>query len=74
MAHPDARVELKDGSRMVRARAAELDERERLWARWRDFSKSAGDPDSYAAKRSSRTDVVVLEPQPDGHTDSLRGF
>ena len=51
MAHPDARVELKDSSQGVRARAAEADERERLWAKWRDFSKSAGDLDSYAAMR-----------------------
>jgi len=63
MARPDARVVLKDSSRAVRARAAEGDERERLWARWRDFSKSADELDAYAALRSSRTEVVVLEPR-----------
>jgi F420H(2)-dependent quinone reductase len=68
IAHPHARVELKDGLRVVRARAAELDERVRLWARWRDFSKSADDLDGYAAMRSSRTEVVVLEPATDGPT------
>ena len=31
-AHPDARVDLADGSRLVRARVAEGDERPRLWA------------------------------------------
>jgi hypothetical protein len=61
MHHPEARVELKDGSRVVRARAAVGAERERLWARWRDFSKSPDDLDLYAARRSSRTAVVVLE-------------
>ena len=61
MRHPEARVELKDGSRVVRARAAVGAERERLWARWRDFSKSPDDLDLYAARRSSKTAVVVLE-------------
>jgi deazaflavin-dependent oxidoreductase (nitroreductase family) len=61
MCHPEARVELKDGSRAVRARAAVGAERERLWARWREFSKSPDDLDLYAARRSSKTAVVVLE-------------
>ncbi len=58
-AQPDARVELKDGRRAVRARAAEGEERERLWARWREFGD---DPDGYADRRPGRTEVVVLEP------------
>jgi deazaflavin-dependent oxidoreductase (nitroreductase family) len=61
-AHPDARVELADGSRAVRARAAEGDERSRLWARWRDVGD---DVDAYAALRTTETAVVVLEPRPD---------
>jgi deazaflavin-dependent oxidoreductase (nitroreductase family) len=72
-AHPDATVDLKGGSYAVRARAAEGEERERLWARWRDFSDSADNLDSYAALRSSRTAVVVLEPRTDapcGDTDA----
>jgi len=32
LAHPDARVDLADGSRLVRGRAATEDERIRLWA------------------------------------------
>jgi deazaflavin-dependent oxidoreductase (nitroreductase family) len=63
-AHPDASVELADGSRAVRARAAEGDERSRLWARWRDVGT---DVDAYAPLRSSETAVVVLEPLPASH-------
>jgi F420H(2)-dependent quinone reductase len=61
-AHPDATVELKEGPRGVRGRAAQGDERARLWARWRDFGD---DVDGYATRRSSETAVVVLEPRPD---------
>ena len=61
-AHPDARVDLADGHRLVRARAAEGDERSRLWARWREIDTRL---DAYAALRSSTTAVVVLEPRPD---------
>ena len=61
-AHPEATVELKDGSRAVRARGAEGDERARLWAHWRDLGD---DVDAYATLRSSETAVVVLEPRSD---------
>ena len=61
-AHPDASVDLVDGSRAVRARAAEGDERSRLWARWRDVGS---DVDAYATRRSSETAVVILEPLPE---------
>jgi deazaflavin-dependent oxidoreductase (nitroreductase family) len=60
-AHPDASVDLADGSRAVHARAAQGDERSRLWARWRDVGD---DVDSYATLRSTETAVVVLEPLP----------
>jgi deazaflavin-dependent oxidoreductase (nitroreductase family) len=60
-AHPDARVELPDGFRAVRARAATGDERDRLWARWREVGT---DVDAYATRRSTETAVVVLEPSP----------
>jgi F420H(2)-dependent quinone reductase len=60
-AHPDASVDLADGSRQVRARAAEGDERSRLWARWRELDAKL---DAYAALRSSETAVVILEPVP----------
>ena len=59
-AQPDADVELKDGLRAVRGRAAEGEERDRLWSRWREFSD---DYDAWAARRSGPTAVVVLEPR-----------
>ena len=62
-ARPEARVDLKDGPRTVRARAAEGEERARMWARMRDFA-GGEDLDAYAALRSSETAVVVLEPAP----------
>jgi F420H(2)-dependent quinone reductase len=58
-AQPSADVELKSGARAVRARAAVGEERERLWARFREFGD---DPDDYAYRRPGRTQVVVLEP------------
>ena len=59
-AQPDTTVELKDGRRAVRGRAAEGGERDRLWARWGEFSP---DYDAWAAMRSGPTAVVVLEPR-----------
>ena len=59
-AHPDATVELVDGKRDVRARAAAGDERARLWARQAHYDK---DLDQYAAMRSHETAVVVFEPR-----------
>jgi deazaflavin-dependent oxidoreductase (nitroreductase family) len=59
-AHPDATVELKDGARTVRGRAAEGQEHERLWARWYEFGD---DYDAYAVRRPAGTAVVVLEPR-----------
>jgi deazaflavin-dependent oxidoreductase (nitroreductase family) len=59
-AQPETVVELKDGPRAVRGRAAEGEERDRLWARWREFSE---DHDAWAAMRSGKTAVVVLEPR-----------
>ena len=58
-AQPNAEVELKAGTRTVRARAATGEERERLWARFREFGD---DPDEYAFRRPGETAVVVLEP------------
>jgi deazaflavin-dependent oxidoreductase (nitroreductase family) len=60
-ARPDATVELVDGPRAVRARAAEGDERARLWARWAEYDKGL---DAFAARRSRETAVVVLGPAP----------
>jgi F420H(2)-dependent quinone reductase len=59
-ANADASVKLADGSRAVRGRAAEGEERARLWARWRDMGD---DVDGYATLRSTETAVVILEPR-----------
>jgi deazaflavin-dependent oxidoreductase (nitroreductase family) len=59
-AQPDAEVELKNGSRQVRGRAAHGAERDRLWARWRNLGD---DVDGYATRRPRETAVVVLEPR-----------
>jgi len=64
-AHPDTVVDLKDGRRAVRGRAAEGAERERLWARWREFSDEY---DQWAALRARETAVVVLEPRSESPT------
>jgi F420H(2)-dependent quinone reductase len=58
-ANPEARVELRDGSRRVRGRGARGEEHDRLWARWREIGTKL---DAYAANRGSETTVVVLEP------------
>lgn len=62
-AHPDTIVDLVDGSHAVHGRAAEGEERARLWAKWRDVGD---DVDAYAIRRSHETAVVVLEPRPTG--------
>ena len=59
-AHPDATVVLADGQREVRGRAATGPERDRLWARWREFGENL---DGYAQRRPGETAVVVLEPR-----------
>jgi len=60
-AHPDIRVDLADGPRQVKARAAHGEERERLWSRWREIDKNL---DAYAARRTTETAVVIFEPRP----------
>ena len=47
-ARPDVEVELKGERRAVRGRAAEGDERARLWARWLEFGD---DLDGFATRR-----------------------
>jgi F420H(2)-dependent quinone reductase len=61
-AHPDATVDLPGGSRAVHARAADKDERPRLWARWAVYDKGL---EGFAAMRSRETAVVILSPRPD---------
>jgi deazaflavin-dependent oxidoreductase (nitroreductase family) len=65
-AHPDVTVELADGRRAVRGRAAEGEERERLWTGWSAYSGSGADLDAYAPLRPRGTAVVVLEPRSEG--------
>jgi deazaflavin-dependent oxidoreductase (nitroreductase family) len=59
-AHPDTVVELKHGPRAVHGRVAEGEERDLLWARWRELRD---DYDAWAAMRTGQTAVVVLEPR-----------
>ena len=58
-ADPHASVTAPGWHGEVVARAATGDERERLWARWRDVDEGL---DAYAARRPGATAVVVLEP------------
>jgi len=61
-AHPQATVDLVRARRKVRGRAAEGEERSRLWSRWREIDETL---DAYATLRSGETAVVILEPSPD---------
>ena len=58
-AHPQATVQLVNGTHDVQARIATGPERERLWNRWRSLDENL---DGYARRRSTETAVVVLEP------------
>ena len=62
-AHPNTFVELNEGSRAVHGRVADGEERDRLWARW---CESSDEYDGWAAMRSGKTAVVVLEPRVTG--------
>jgi hypothetical protein len=63
---PEAVVVLAEGPRPVRARAAAGRERERLWAKVRDYPGWGDDIDALAARRPMETTVVVFEPRPSG--------
>jgi deazaflavin-dependent oxidoreductase (nitroreductase family) len=58
-AHPEAAVDLRGGSRKVIGRAANGDERDRLWAVWVDLDDGTN---GWASRRSRETAVVILEP------------
>jgi len=59
-ADPEATVAVKGGGlRRMRARAAEGEERDRLWARWEEIDRGL---DGWASLRTVETAVVVLEP------------
>jgi len=62
-ANPEASVDFAEGRRAVSGRAAAGEERSRLWARWREIDTNL---DTYAARRSAETAVVILEPSPNG--------
>ena len=59
---PNTTVELPDGLRAVRGRAATAEERPRLWARWAEYDGEEA-LESWAARRSRETAVVILEPR-----------
>jgi hypothetical protein len=60
-AHPEATVAVTGGQYPVAARAAEGEERKRLWARWSELDSNL---DAFADRRSRETAVVILEPLP----------
>ena len=61
-AQPEVHVDVVEGRRIVKGRAAEGEERSRLWNRWREIDTNL---DGYAARRSAETAVVILEPRSD---------
>lgn len=63
-ANPDTTVDLADGTREMRGRAATGGEREHLWAAFVDYPGWGTDIGALAARRSRETAVVVLEPRP----------
>lgn len=63
-AQPAATVDLAGGGYAVIGRAAEGEERERLWARWGEIDKNL---DGYASRRPGETAVVILEPRPEAN-------
>jgi deazaflavin-dependent oxidoreductase (nitroreductase family) len=60
--HPVATVDVPEGRRAVRARAATGAERDRLWATFREYPGWGSDIDALAAHRPSQTAIVILEP------------
>jgi deazaflavin-dependent oxidoreductase (nitroreductase family) len=62
-ANPLASVDLPDGPRRVRARAAQGAERDRLWMQFREYPGWGSDLAALATRRPSETAIVVLEPE-----------
>lgn len=60
-AKPEAKVELHDRTLAVQGRAANPDERPRLWELWRRYD--GGQLDAWASRRPGETAVVILEPR-----------
>ena len=70
-AQPWSTVDLPDGPRAVRARAATGAEEERLWTKLRDYAGWGDDIDALAARRSKGTAIVVLEPRDPVHEKEI---
>jgi F420H(2)-dependent quinone reductase len=62
-ANGSATVEMPDGRRQVRGRAAVGAERERLWAKFAEYPGWGSDIGALAAHRPGETAIVVLEPK-----------
>ena len=62
-ANPIATVDLANGRREVRARAAAGAERDRLWATFRDYPGWGSDLGALVAHRPGETAIVILEPK-----------
>jgi deazaflavin-dependent oxidoreductase (nitroreductase family) len=58
---PEATLDLKSGTIPVTGRAATDDEHDRLWDRWRELDPKL---DAWAARRPTKTAVVILTPDP----------
>ena len=61
-AHPQATLDLPDGSTRVRARVAEPQERAALWAR---FAEQQASYERYAASAEREIPIVILEALPE---------
>jgi deazaflavin-dependent oxidoreductase (nitroreductase family) len=60
VANPDVTIEVGTETRSVRARVAEGEERERIWARQKEVMPGFA---SYEGKTSRQIPVIVLEPR-----------
>jgi deazaflavin-dependent oxidoreductase (nitroreductase family) len=61
-ANPIATVDLPQGPRTVRARAAQGAERDDLWMRFREYPGWGSDIAALATRRPTETSIVILEP------------
>ena len=59
-AHPDATIDLPEGTREITARAATGEEWTRLWS---EMARLEPNLDAYATRRPGGTAVVVFEPR-----------
>jgi F420H(2)-dependent quinone reductase len=71
-AHPEATVDLVDGSHRVLAIEATGSERTRLWTAVNEYA-GYGNLEALAARRGRETAVVVLQPRQAGPADTASG-